>query len=60
MRYRGRAETQVAGLSDGGDGGVRAFGSVAREALNIGAGRRVERDHRIYRGLSSRALELWL
>ena len=30
------AETQVVGRSEVGDGGVRAFGSVGREALNIG------------------------
>ena len=33
--YRGLAETQVVGRSDGGDGGVPAFGSVARDAPNI-------------------------
>ena len=55
--YRGLGETQVVGRSDDGDGGVRAFGSVAREALNLGAGRRVEREHRIYRGPGVRRWE---
>ena len=38
-RHRGLVETQVVGRSDDGDGGVRAFGSVVREAQNIGDGR---------------------
>ena len=32
-------EAEAVGRIDDGDGGVRAFGSVAREALNIGDGR---------------------
>ena len=39
------AETQVVGRSEVGDGGVRAFGSVGREAPNIGDGKLVEREH---------------
>ena len=32
---QGLAQTPVVGRSDDGDGGVHAFGSVAREALSI-------------------------